>query len=107
MLKRFHSSPPTKPQHAPANCAFPAYFQKQQCVRPQPVLKQLTPKEIKLLQEIIGICRWYCDVTDPLILVTTSKLASEETTASNETEKAARRRIDYLATFPNGKITYE
>ena len=69
--------------------------------------QKLNLKKIKRLQEIIGVCRWYCDFTDPLSFVGISKLGSKQTTATNNEENSASRFMDYFATFPNGKITYE
>ena len=76
MLKRFRHHPPTKPQYSTTDCTLPACDEKQQHVMPKLALKQLNLKEIKRLQELIGVYRWYCDVTDSLPLVAISKLAS-------------------------------
>ena len=106
MLKRFRHHAPTKPQHAPDDYTFPAHGQKQQHVTPKPALKPFNPRETKRLQQIIGVYRWYCDVTDPLPLVAISKLASKQTTTAIEEKKSSRRCMEYLATFTNGKIKY-
>ena len=74
MLKRFRRHAPNKPQHATADYTLHTCGQKQQHITPKPALKQFNPKEIKRLQEIIGVCRWHCNVMDPLPLVDMIKL---------------------------------
>ena len=56
-LKRFRHHVPTKLQHALADYKFPVSGQKQQHETSKPALKPLNPKEIKCLQETIGVCR--------------------------------------------------
>ena len=76
MLTRLHHPIPPKPQHATADCTTPACGQKHQHALPKPEVKQLSPKEIKRLQEIVGACRCYCDLTDPMPLVALGRLVS-------------------------------
>ena len=103
---RFNIPTPTKPQLAPADYTTPTYGRKQQLIEDKPPLPRLSPSKIKRLQEIIGTCLYYCRVTEPLPLVALSTVQGQQVNATDDTNKAVKRLLEYLLTFPNGTITY-
>ena len=88
LYKRFNIPKPTCLQYAPANYTTPTFGQKQQFIKAHPPLKKLPPKDIKRIQEIIGTLLYYCRATEPMPLVSLSSLSSQQTKATDDTNKA-------------------
>jgi hypothetical protein len=61
-LQRFSHLPPTKPQHSPHAWQKPSYGDKVQYAPDHDTSPALDSKEIKLIQEILGILFYYARV---------------------------------------------
>ena len=83
LQKRFNIPTPTKPQLAPADYTTLTYGQKQQYIYNKQPLPKLSQHQIKRIQEIIGTCLYYCQVTEPLPLVALSTVQSQQAEATD------------------------
>eukprot|EP00956_Cyclotella_meneghiniana_P018821 scaffold31709_cov41-Cyclotella_meneghiniana.AAC.11 len=61
---------------------------------------------IKYLQQVIGSFLYYARATDTTIPHTLSELASEQSTATENTLKKCKQFLDYMATHPDATIRY-
>jgi hypothetical protein len=105
-LTRFNHPPPSRPQHSPHAWLKPQYGAKTQLTPPIDHSPSLSPKEVELLQQIIGVFLYYGRAVDSTILVALGTLAAHQTTATANTMRAARQLLDYVATHPNATVQY-
>ena len=52
------------------------------------------------------MCLFYARAVDCTILPAISSIASEQTNATEGTEKQIKQLLDYLATLPNAKLSF-
>jgi hypothetical protein len=105
-LTRFNHPPPSRPQNAPHSWTKPQYGAKTQLTPLPDQSPALNPKEVELLQQIIGVFLYYGRAIDSTLLVALGTLAANQTKATTNTMKAARQLLDYVATHPNATIRY-
>jgi hypothetical protein len=105
-LTRFNHPPPSRPQNAPHSWTKPQYGAKTQLTPPLDTSPALNPREVQLLQQIIGVFLYFGRAVDSTILVALGTLAANQTKATKNTMKAANQLMDYLATHPNATLRY-
>ena len=64
------------------------------------------PKQIKLLQKLVGNLLFYTLLVDPPIAVAVSRLASAQSQATEQTLVAATRLIQFCLHHPDATISY-
>lgn len=106
-LKRFQYDFTRKPKHSPGIAPTILYGNR----LPQPPMAAdtsplLSPEKCKWLQQVIGTFLYYARAVDPTILCEISKLASRQSTATEQIEQQTLRLLDYLAMYPNASIVY-
>ena len=106
LLARFNHKPPHKPQHSP-HAAPPRFFgiDAQKPVE-HDLLPILPPDRIKRIQQIIGTIMYYARAVDLTTLVALSSIASEQTSATADTEKRVLQLLDYLHTHKDATLRY-
>ena len=106
LLARFNHEPPNKPQHSP-HAAPPRFFglDAQKPVE-HDLLPVLPPDRIKRIQQIIGTIMYYARAVDLTTLVALSSIASEQTSATADTEKRVLQLLDYLHTHKDATLRY-
>ena len=57
--------------------------------------------------QIVGSLLYYTQTIDSKLLVALSDIASSQPKETEETQKAARKFLDYCATHPESKIKYK
>ena len=105
-LQRFAHPPPTKPQDSPYACEPIQYGVKSQLTSPPDLSEPLNKKEIKHLQQVIGVLLYYARAIDNTMLVALGTLAAAQTQGTAETARACAQLLDYAATHPNAAIKF-
>ena len=105
-LTRYNHPPPSKPQHCPYNPSPIQYGKASQNTLPPDESPALDADGIKYLQQVIGSFLYYARATDTTIPHTLSELASEQSTATENTLKKCKQFLDYMATHPDAAIRY-
>jgi hypothetical protein len=103
-LQRFEHTPPSKPQYAPYAARPIAYGPKIQYAAKPDTTQTIAPDRVKRLQQIVFL--YYARAIDSTILVALGTLASAQTKATLNTEKAITQFLDYAATNPNATVTF-
>jgi len=106
LLHKLQHKQPLKPEHNPHTWKPPKYGQTAQYVEPMPDLPILPPQRIKRIQQILGSLLYYARAVDHTILMTVNDLASQQSKATVRTEEKIEKLLNYVATHPNGSITY-
>ena len=106
LLARFDHKMPAKPQHSP-HAAPPRQFGKDaQKPVEHDTMPLLPPDRIKRIQQIIGTIMYYARAVDLTTLVALSSIASEQTKATQNTEKKVTQLLDYLQTHKDATVRY-
>jgi hypothetical protein len=105
-LARFNHPTPKKPQHNPSTYYKPEYGAKVQYSPDADTSPLLNDKDKKRIQEILGTLLYYARACDNTILQAISSLASQQSTATQNTQKQVHHLLDYCATHPNATIRY-
>jgi hypothetical protein len=102
-LTIYHQQNPNTPPHA----AKPIeYGTKVQYATAPDTTQTIAPDRVKRLQQIVGTFLYYARAIDSTMLVALGTLASAQTKATLNTEKAITHFLDYAATNPNATVTY-
>jgi hypothetical protein len=64
------------------------------------------PRQLKRLQQIIGVLLYYARAVDPTILTRVSKLSTQQRDSNISTLRAAERALQYLATQPEAVLVF-
>jgi hypothetical protein len=105
-LVRFGIDTPKTMTDSPVIYTPPEYGQKKQQKPKIDTSPKLTEVGIKRLQVIIGVLLYYARAVDPTLLVAVNKIASRITTATEDTNNATTRLLQYVACHPEASITY-
>ena len=105
-LIRFEMDTPKTMTDSPVIYIPPEYGKKKQQKPTIDTSPKLSEVGIKRLQVIIGVLLYYTRAVDPTILVAVNKIASRITTATEDTNKATLRLLQYVACHPEASITY-
>jgi hypothetical protein len=106
LLARFEHENPDKPQHSPHKAPPNIYGTAAQDPIPDDEAPATDAKRIKRIQQVIGGILYYTRAIDMTLLPALSAVASEQSTATETTEKHVKQLLDYLATHPNAKVRY-
>jgi hypothetical protein len=66
----------------------------------------LTAKKCLTIQKVTGSVLYYARAVDPTILMPINDIATEQTKATEKTQAATNKLLDYLATCPDATIRY-
>jgi hypothetical protein len=106
LLDRHKHPSPNKPQHSPHPIPPRTYSAESQKPNPTDDSPPLDEHGIKRIQQIVGGILYYARVADITVLAALSTLASEQTTATTNTNTIVTQLLDYLATHPHATIQY-
>jgi hypothetical protein len=106
-LQRFEHPTPKKPQHSPHSWIKPNYGAKKQMTTEPDTGTLLDPKQVKRLQQIIGVLLYYARAVDSTMLVALGSLAAAQTKATTNTMRDANQLLDYVCTHPNATVRFK
>ena len=67
---------------------------------------KLNDEQIKLIQQVIGVCLYYDRAVDNTILPALSAIASKQSNGTKQTMEKTIQLLDYLATYPAAKVRF-
>jgi hypothetical protein len=105
-LHKIQHKTPDRPQHAPYPARTPHYGSKVQLtpeILDSPVI---TPQGKKRIQQVVGALLYYDRAIDSTITRAISSLASQQATATEDTEATLIHLLKYCATHPDATIRY-
>ena len=106
LRQRFSHKMPKKPQHSPYRAPKKVYgAAAQDTIVPDDSAK-LDDDQIKLIQQVVGVCLYYGRAVDDTILPALSAIASEQSNGTRRTMEKTIQLLDYLATHPAAKVRY-
>ena len=106
LRKRFNHQMPTKPQHSPYKAPKKIFGAGAQDTIAPDESPKLDDTNVKLIQQVIGVCLYYGRAVDDTILPALSALASEQAEATVKTMHKTRQLLDYLATHPDATVRF-
>ena len=106
LRQHFNHKLPKKPVHSRFKAAPKVYGAKAQNTVKEEVSSKLSDDGINIVQQIVGVCLYYVRAIDDSILPALSSIASEQTTATENTMKRVTHLLDYLATHPDATIMF-
>jgi hypothetical protein len=105
-LTKYQHPKPVSPQHAPYKAAPVQYGTRVQRVEVN-TTQPLSPKEIKLIQDIVGTLLYYAQAVDPTLLATLSVIAARQSNGTRAVADACHQLLNYIATHPNAGIWHK
>ena len=105
-LHKFQHSPPPKPQYAPHKWTKPAYGSKTQYAPEPDRTDRLDAKGTRLIQSIVVSVLYYGRAIDSTILPALNEISAQQSKPTKNTLEETDMLMDYLHTYPNGKIRY-
>jgi hypothetical protein len=105
VLGKFQHDAPKHSQHTPSKYATPLYSGKTQYAT-QDETPPLTAKKCLNIQKVTGSVLYYARAVDPTVLMPLNDIATEQTKATEKTQAATNKLLDYLATHPDAIIRY-
>ena len=106
LRKKFVHLTPKKPQYSPHKHRHIDYGAKQQIVQPIDTIPSLDDKGIKIVQHIVGALLYVGIAVNKKLLVALSAIGAQQAAATEETEKAIKQLLDYVATYPDDGILF-
>jgi hypothetical protein len=103
---RYRHLIPTKCQLSPQNHCEIIFGQTTQLTHVNPYSPPFSTEGVKRIQGIIGTLLYYACTVDNKLLATLSTLSSQQATATEATDAAMNRLLDYLTTYPDDGTTY-
>ena len=95
-----------KPKHSPYKAPSHVYGSGAQDTIPPDETTKIDEKQNKVVQQVIGGCLYYGRAVDDTILPALSAIASEQASATENTEKKVLKLLNYLATHPEAKVRF-
>jgi hypothetical protein len=105
VLRKFQHDAPKHPQHTPSRYVTPVYGAKTQYATKDET-PPLTAQQCLTVQKVTGSVLYYAQAVDPTVLMPSNDIATEQTKATEKTQAATNRLLDYLATHPDATIRY-
>jgi hypothetical protein len=105
VLSKFQHDAPNHPQHTPSRYVTPVYGAKTQYATKDET-PPLTPQQFLTIQKVTGSVLYYARAVDPTVLMPLNDIATEQTKATEKTQAARNKLLDYLATHPETTIRY-
>jgi hypothetical protein len=95
-----------KVEYSPHHWITPHFGKATQLTSPPDKSKPLSPADLKLVQQIVGVFLYYARALDNTMLVALNAIAAAQAKGTQATLKACRRLLDYAATHPNARIRF-
>ena len=95
-----------KAEHSPHHWIAPHYGKATQLTSPPDKSAPLSPADLKLVQQIVGVFLYYARALDNTMLVTLNAIAAAQSKGTQATLQACRRLLDYAATHSDASIRY-
>jgi hypothetical protein len=105
VFSKFQHDAPKHPQHTPSRYVTPVYGAKTQ-YSTKDETPPLTAKQCLTIQKVIRPVLYYARAEDPTVLMPLNDIATEQTKATEKTQAARNKLLDYLATQPDAAIRY-
>ena len=106
LRQRFIHKMPKVPQHSPHKAPKKVYDDTaQDTIVPDDIAK-LNNEQIKLIQQVIGVCLYYGRAVDDTVLPALSAIASKQSNDTKQTMEKTIQLLDYLATHPAAKVRF-
>ena len=106
LLHKVQHPLPKKPVHSPHRWTPPQYGATIQTPVQDPKGQPVTDKERRWIQSVIGSLLYYARAVDPTLLPAINTIAMQQTIATENTIKATKQLLDFVATYPNSALTY-
>jgi hypothetical protein len=103
---KFQHPTPKRPQDSPHVWNQPVYGSKIQCTPDADTSPCLEGPAITRIQKVIGTLLFYGIAVDPTLLVALGSIASEQSTATENTKANVHRLFNYAPSHPNATIRY-
>ena len=97
---------PKVPQHSPYKAPEKVYGATAQDIIVPDDTAKINDDQIKLIQQVTGVCLYYGRAVDDTILPALSAIASEQSNGTKRTMEKAIKLLDYLATHPAAKVRF-
>jgi hypothetical protein len=105
VLNKFQHDAPKYPQHTPSKCVTSIYGAKTQyATRDETPL--LSAKQCTNMQNIPGSVFYYARAVDPTVIMPLNDIATEQINATEKTQVAENKLLDYLATHTDATVRY-
>jgi hypothetical protein len=104
-LSKFQHDSPKHPQHTPSRYVTPVYGAKTQYTT-RDETPPLTAQQCLTIEKVTGSVLYYAKAVDPTVLMPLNDIATEQTKATEKTQAATKKMLDYLATHPDATIRY-
>ena len=105
-LQRFCHQKIKHKQQSPHQHTPPTYGSKIQYDSPDDNNPILPAKQLKYIQQVVGVLLYYGIAIDNTVLVTLGDLRSEQAAATALTKNKFNHLLDYLASNPNATIRF-
>jgi hypothetical protein len=105
-LHKFQHKQPERPQHAPYPAPKPQYGTKVQLTSEVVDSPTLTPQGKQRIQQVVVALLYYGRAIDGTIMTAISSLASQQATATEDTDAKLIQLLNYCATHPDATIRY-
>ena len=104
-LHKYQHPTPKRPQHAPAKFTPIKYGATVQNpdVDTSP---HISKERIRHIQDVVDTLLYYDRAVDPTLLATLSRIASRQSSATEDVAASAKILLDYVATHPNVGVRY-
>ena len=106
VLQKYLHDSPTKPQHSPYIIAPKKYGKEAHNPLPPDESSPVSKEKIKRIQGIVGSLLFYAQSIDSTFLVGLNSIATQQTSATDNTLKRTEDLLDYAAAHPNAKVRY-
>jgi hypothetical protein len=105
ILLKYKHKMPSKQQHCPYTPSHPKqYGTKAQAPLLVSISPNLSPKEIKEIQCVIGSILYYARAINVTVLMALSSIVIEQSKGTTNTMAKMKQLLDYLATYPDATI---
>jgi hypothetical protein len=105
VLSKFQHDSPNHPQHTPSRYITPVNGSKTQYAT-EDETPRLTAHQCTTIQKVTGSVLYYARAVDPTILMSFNDITMEQTKATEKTQTARNKMLDYLANHPDATIRY-
>lgn len=106
LLARLNHPSPDRPVHSPHEWQAPVYGRHRQYADDPDTSPLLDKQGTKYVQSATGAALYYGRAIEHAILVALNDIGLEQAHPTQKTRKKVDRMLDFLATYPNGKIRY-
>ena len=105
LLKKLNFVQNHSPTHSPLPFTPPSYAKIQYATQKEKT--KLQPSQITYIQKVIGSLLYYAHSLDNILLASLNHLATDISTADDNTLSNINHILNYVATYPNAKLLYK